>query len=81
MGVDLKVKRAPVLDEASSVLALWCLLWRFHEFPLCTLVVSDECSDIFLYFSCWNRVLELEDFMLSLLLFFTSAACVSHAGL
>ena len=81
VGVDLKVKRATVLNEAFCVPTVWFLLWCFHEFPLCTFVVSDECSNIFLYFRCWNRFFELEDFMLGFLLFFASATCVSHARL
>ena len=72
------MKRASIFDIASCISSLWCLLWGFHKLPLGSFVVSYECSNIFLNLRSWNRVFELEDFMLSILLLLVCVSLVAH---
>ena len=78
MRVNFEVKRAPIFDIAPCTSSLGRLLWGFHKLPLGSFVVSYKCSNVFLNFRSWNRILKLEDFMLSFLLLLACICLVTH---
>jgi len=77
--VDLKVQRATILDVAGRFLTSHGDLGGLDEFPLATLVMRDIGLDVLLHFLSGDRLLDLEDLFLSLLLLVVHGAVRAHA--